>query len=74
MIGQGFDGEIIQFPRNTCTCLNFFSSQRPTMFELYDTVSTLEERYGITNDSELLRHIEIATARASNEIIQVEIT
>ena len=74
LIGRGFDGEIIQFPRIACTCLNFFRSQKPTMFELYNTISTLEERYGITNDSELLRYTEIATASASNEIVQVEIT
>ncbi|KAM4105643.1 hypothetical protein ACB094_04G007300 [Castanea mollissima] len=73
LIGRGFDGEIFQFLRIACTCLNFFPSQRPTMFELYNTLSTLGERYGITNDSELLRQTEIATASTSNEIVSVEI-
>ncbi|XP_050258432.1 probably inactive leucine-rich repeat receptor-like protein kinase At5g48380 [Quercus robur] len=73
LIGRGFDGEIFQFLRIACDCLNFFPSQRPTMFELYNTVSTLGERYGITNDSELLRQTEIATASTSNEIVSVEI-
>ncbi|KAM4113605.1 hypothetical protein ACJW30_04G008400 [Castanea mollissima] len=45
LVGRGFDGEIFQFLRIACTCLNFFPSQRPTMFELYDTVSTLGERW-----------------------------
>ncbi|KAM4113607.1 hypothetical protein ACJW30_04G008600 [Castanea mollissima] len=73
LIGRGFDGEIFQFLRIACTCLNFFPSQRPTMFELYNTLSTLGERYGITNDSELLSQTEIATASTSNEIVSVEI-
>uniref|UniRef100_A0A7N2MUM5 Protein kinase domain-containing protein n=1 Tax=Quercus lobata TaxID=97700 RepID=A0A7N2MUM5_QUELO len=73
LIGRGYDGEIFQFLRIACTCLNCFPSQRPTMFELYNTVSTLGERYGIANDSELLRQIEIATASTSNEIVSVEI-
>ncbi|KAL4631879.1 hypothetical protein ACB092_04G010000 [Castanea dentata] len=73
LVGRGFDGEIFQFLRIACTCLNFFPSQRPTMFELYDTVRTLGERYGITNDSELLRQTEIAAANTSNEIVSVEI-
>ncbi|KAK4566304.1 hypothetical protein RGQ29_002521 [Quercus rubra] len=74
LIGQGFDGEIFQFLRIACTCLNFFPSQRPTMFELCNTVSTFGERYGITNDSKLLRQTEFATASTSNEIVSVEIS
>ena len=73
LIGQGFDGEIFQFLRIACNCLNLFPSQRPTMFELYNTVSTLGKRYGIANDSELLRQTEIATTSTSNEIVSVEI-
>ena len=74
LIGQGFNGEIYQFLRSACTCLNPFPGQRPTMFKLYNTISILGERYGITNDSEILRQYEIATANSSNEIVEVEIT
>ena len=73
LIGRGYDSEIFQLLRIACTCLNYFPSQRPTMFELYNTVSTLGERYGIANDSELLRQTEIATTSTSNEIVSVEI-
>ena len=69
LIGRGFDGEIFEFLRIACTCLNPFSSKRPTMFELYNTISTLGKRYGVTNDSEILRQSEIATASTSNEIV-----
>ncbi|XP_023921873.2 probably inactive leucine-rich repeat receptor-like protein kinase At5g48380 [Quercus suber] len=53
LIGRGFDGEIFEFLRIACTCLNPFPSKRPTMFELYNTISTLGERYDATNDSEI---------------------
>nr|POF21173.1 putative inactive leucine-rich repeat receptor-like protein kinase [Quercus suber] len=49
LIGQGFDGEIFQFLRIACTCFKPFPVQRPTMLELYNTISLLGERYGITN-------------------------
>ncbi|KAM4113583.1 hypothetical protein ACJW30_04G006700 [Castanea mollissima] len=68
LIGRGFDGEIFQFLRIVCTCLKPSPAQRPTMLELYNTISILGERYGITNDSEMLRQFEIATASTSNEI------
>uniref|UniRef100_A0A2N9FZ04 Protein kinase domain-containing protein n=1 Tax=Fagus sylvatica TaxID=28930 RepID=A0A2N9FZ04_FAGSY len=70
LTGQGFDGEIYQFLRIACTCLNPFPGQRPTMLELYNTISILGERYGVTNDSEILRQYEIATANSSNEIVE----
>ncbi|KAM3702199.1 hypothetical protein ACJW31_04G007500 [Castanea mollissima] len=74
LIGRGFDGEIFQFLRIVCTCLKPSPAQRPTMLELYNTISILGERYGITNDSKILRQFEIATASTSNEIVEVEIT
>uniref|UniRef100_A0A2N9I9W7 Integrase catalytic domain-containing protein n=1 Tax=Fagus sylvatica TaxID=28930 RepID=A0A2N9I9W7_FAGSY len=71
LTGQGFDGEIYQLLKIACTCLNTFPGQRPTMLELYNTISILGERYGVTNDSEILRQYEIATANSSNEIVEV---
>ena len=53
--------------------LTTFPSQRPTMLELYNTISTFGERYGITNDSEILMQSEITIASSSNEIVEVEI-
>ena len=74
LIGRVFDGEIFQFLRIACTCFKPFPTQRPTMLELYNTISLLGERYGITNDLEIFSQSEIAAAGASNEIVEVEIT
>ena len=68
LIDRGFDGEIIELLRIACTCLNPFPSQRPTMFELYNTISTFGERYGIANDFEILMQPEITIACSSIEI------
>ena len=38
-----------------------------------NTISTFGERYGITNDFEILMQSEIAIARGSNEIVEEEI-
>nr|POE98654.1 putative inactive leucine-rich repeat receptor-like protein kinase [Quercus suber] len=73
LIDRGFDGEIIELLRIACTCLNPFPSQRPTMLELYNTISTFGERDGITNDSEILMQPKITIASSSNEIVEVEI-
>uniref|UniRef100_A0A7N2MSP2 Protein kinase domain-containing protein n=2 Tax=Quercus lobata TaxID=97700 RepID=A0A7N2MSP2_QUELO len=64
----GFDGEIIELLRIACTCLNPFPSQRPTMLEFCNTISTFGERDGITNDSEILMQPEITIASSSIEI------
>ena len=69
LIGRGFDGEIFQFLRIACTCLNPFPGKRPTMIELYNTISTLGERYGVTDDSEIFRQSKITIASTSNEIV-----
>ena len=48
-----------------------FPGQRPTMLELYNTISSLGERYGVINDTEMLRQSEIATPSISNDIVEV---
>ncbi|XP_030937990.1 probably inactive leucine-rich repeat receptor-like protein kinase At5g48380 isoform X1 [Quercus lobata] len=68
LIGKGFDGEIFELLRIACTCLNPFPIQRPTMLELYNTISTFGERDGIRNDSEILMQPEIAIANSSIDI------
>ena len=72
LIGRGFDGEIFELLRIACTCLNPFPSQRPTMLELYNTISTFGERDGITNDFEILVQPEIAIASSSIDINTVK--
>ncbi|KAK7838602.1 putativeinactive leucine-rich repeat receptor-like protein kinase [Quercus suber] len=68
LIGRRFDGEIFELLRIACTCLNPFPSQRPTMLEVYNTISTFGERDGITNGSETLMQPEIAIASSSIDI------
>ncbi|KAL4631873.1 hypothetical protein ACB092_04G009400 [Castanea dentata] len=68
LIDRGFDGEIFELLRIACTCLNPFPSQRPTMLELYNTITTFGERDGITNDSEIWMRPEIAIASSSIDI------
>ncbi|XP_030940246.1 probably inactive leucine-rich repeat receptor-like protein kinase At5g48380 [Quercus lobata] len=74
LIGRGFEDEIFELLRIAYTCLQLFPSKRPTTLELYNTIRIFGERYCLTNDSEILRQSEIATASTICEIVEVEIT
>ena len=78
-IVHGFDGEIFQFLRILCiSVLTPFLIHGQQMLELYNTIISITgERYGVKNETEILRQYDIATATfadTSNEIVEVEIT
>ncbi|XP_031257925.1 probably inactive leucine-rich repeat receptor-like protein kinase At5g48380 [Pistacia vera] len=41
LIGQGFDGEILQFLKLACQCVQPFPDQRPRMLEVYKTLRAM---------------------------------
>ncbi|KAJ7980529.1 Receptor-like kinase [Quillaja saponaria] len=53
LMGKGFDGEIFHLLRVACKCVQQFPYERPTMLEVYDTISTIWEAYGPGDDSEV---------------------
>ena len=78
-IVNGFDGEIFQFLRILCiSVLTPFLINGQQMLELYNTIISITgERYGVKNETEILRQYDIVTATfadTSNEIVEVEIT
>ena len=61
------------FFRISGACIKPLPCQRPVTLELYHAISTLRKNYGlISNDPEILRQSEIATASTSNEIVEAE--
>ena len=73
LIGLGFDNEVFQLLRISGACIKPLPCQRPATLELYHAISTLRKNYGlISNDPEILRQSEIATASTSNEIVEAE--
>uniref|UniRef100_A0A2N9FYS5 Protein kinase domain-containing protein n=1 Tax=Fagus sylvatica TaxID=28930 RepID=A0A2N9FYS5_FAGSY len=74
-VAKGYDGEIFQFLKIACNCVQPCPDQRPTMLEVCDTLRAIRERYGLTvkDDYELLRQPEIAAAiTTEHEIIEVK--
>ena len=73
LIGLGFDNEVFQLLRISSAYIKPLPCQRPATLELYHAISTLRKNYGlISNDPEILRKFEIATASTSNEIVEPE--
>ncbi|XP_002529807.3 probably inactive leucine-rich repeat receptor-like protein kinase At5g48380 isoform X1 [Ricinus communis] len=46
LIGQGHDGEISEFLRVACNCVQPFPEQRPSMLYVYTTISIIQARHG----------------------------
>uniref|UniRef100_A0A2N9GW59 Protein kinase domain-containing protein n=1 Tax=Fagus sylvatica TaxID=28930 RepID=A0A2N9GW59_FAGSY len=75
LVAKGYDGEIFQFLKIACNCVQPCPDQRPTMLEVCETLRAIRERYGLTvkDDYELLRQPEIAAAiTTEHEIIEVK--
>ncbi|XP_060671341.1 probably inactive leucine-rich repeat receptor-like protein kinase At5g48380 isoform X2 [Ziziphus jujuba] len=55
LIGKGLDGEIIGMLRIAAICVQPFPVERPTMLQVYQRLSVIGERYGITHDFRISR-------------------
>ncbi|XP_077227381.1 probably inactive leucine-rich repeat receptor-like protein kinase At5g48380 [Tasmannia lanceolata] len=53
LIGRGCDGELLQFLRVACNCVLSTPKERPTMFEVYQLLRAIGERYHFTADDEI---------------------
>ncbi|XP_057961118.1 probably inactive leucine-rich repeat receptor-like protein kinase At5g48380 [Malania oleifera] len=54
LLGKGFDSELNQFLRVACNCVSPNPKVRPTMFEVYQLLRAIGERYHFTIDDEIL--------------------
>ncbi|PSS09592.1 inactive leucine-rich repeat receptor-like protein kinase [Actinidia chinensis var. chinensis] len=65
------DGEVFKFLKVACNCVVAAPKERPTMFEVYQLLRAIGERYNFTTDDEILipsdlgnaGHIELIVAR-----------
>lgn len=74
LIGRSFDSEIFQFLEVACQCVQPFPDQRPTMLQVYKTLSAIGERYGLVDTFEAMMRHKTATVDISDECIDEEIT
>ncbi|CAA0842425.1 Probably inactive leucine-rich repeat receptor-like protein kinase [Striga hermonthica] len=54
LVGKGFDGEVYQFMKVACRCVGPAHKERPTMFEVYQLLRAVGERYNFTTEDEML--------------------
>ncbi|KAK4858830.1 hypothetical protein QYF36_022671 [Acer negundo] len=53
LLGNGFENELNQFLRVACNCVLPTAKERPTMFEVYQLLRAIGERYNFTTDEEI---------------------
>jgi hypothetical protein len=54
LIGKDNDGEMMQFLKVACSCTLSTPKERPTMFEVYQLLRAIGERYHFTADDDLV--------------------
>lgn len=69
LLGKGFDGELMQFLRVACKCVSETPKERPTMFEVYQLLRAIGERYHFTTDDEIFVPSNTADADLPDELI-----
>ncbi|KAJ3671546.1 hypothetical protein LUZ60_007625 [Juncus effusus] len=54
LIGKDCDKELLQFIKIACNCVVLPPKERPTMFEVYQFLRAIGERYNFTNDEDFM--------------------
>ncbi|KAG8371650.1 hypothetical protein BUALT_Bualt13G0110200 [Buddleja alternifolia] len=79
--GKGFDSEIFQFLKVACSCVLPGHKERPTMFEVYQLLRAIGQRYDFTTEDDILmvnetedeeKLVELIVAREAHKTISVE--
>ncbi|GMP90121.1 hypothetical protein CsSME_00041392 [Camellia sinensis var. sinensis] len=69
LVGKGCDAELFQFLKVACNCVVPAHKERPTMFEVYQLLRAIGERYNFTTDDEILMPSDSSNADFIEELI-----
>ncbi|KAF2286389.1 hypothetical protein GH714_016649 [Hevea brasiliensis] len=69
LLGNDFDSELKQFLRVACNCVVPTAKERPTMFEVYQLLRAVGERYHFTTEDEMMLPSETGDADSPDELI-----
>ncbi|KAL3649245.1 hypothetical protein CASFOL_005648 [Castilleja foliolosa] len=53
LVGKGFDSELFQFLKVACNCVQPAHKERPSMFEVYQFLRAIGQRYDFTTEDEI---------------------
>ncbi|KAK1397759.1 hypothetical protein POM88_007622 [Heracleum sosnowskyi] len=54
LLGKGYDGELFQFLKVACNCVIPGPKGRPTMFEVYQLLRAIGQRYNFTTEDDIM--------------------
>ncbi|KAK1398057.1 leucine-rich repeat receptor-like protein kinase [Heracleum sosnowskyi] len=54
LLGKGYDGELFQFLKVACNCVIPGPKERPTMFEVYQFLRAIGQRYNFTTEDDIM--------------------
>uniref|UniRef100_A0A2N9ET20 non-specific serine/threonine protein kinase n=1 Tax=Fagus sylvatica TaxID=28930 RepID=A0A2N9ET20_FAGSY len=69
LVGKGVDGELFQFLKVACNCVAPNSKERPTMFEVFQLLRAIGERYNFAIEDEMLMPSSTGDADCFEELI-----
>ncbi|XP_012490947.1 probably inactive leucine-rich repeat receptor-like protein kinase At5g48380 [Gossypium raimondii] len=69
LLGKGVDNELFQFLKVACNCVLPPPKERPTMFEVYQLLRAIGERYKFTTEEEILMPSDTGDADYLEELI-----
>ncbi|KAK6259667.1 hypothetical protein SCA6_014141 [Theobroma cacao] len=69
LVGKGVDNELLQFLKVASNCVLPPPKERPTMFEVYQLLRAIGERYNFTAEDELLMPSDAGDADYIEELI-----
>ncbi|KAI3450148.1 hypothetical protein Pfo_006813 [Paulownia fortunei] len=68
LVGKGYDGELFQFLKVACSCVLAGHKERPTMFEVYQLLRAIGQRYDFTTEDDLL---VLSDAGNTDELVEL---
>ncbi|KAM6540625.1 hypothetical protein CsatB_005072 [Cannabis sativa] len=69
LTGKGVDSELFQFLKVACSCVVETAKERPTMFEVYQLLRAIGEKYHFTAEDDILVQTENGDAGVLEELI-----
>ncbi|CAI9770700.1 unnamed protein product [Fraxinus pennsylvanica] len=69
LAGKGYDSELFQFLKVACSCVLPAPKERPTMFEVYQLLRAIGQRYDFTTEDDVLALSDNGNADQLEELI-----
>ncbi|XP_068322855.1 probably inactive leucine-rich repeat receptor-like protein kinase At5g48380 [Pyrus communis] len=69
LVGKGVNDELFQFLKVACNCVGPIAKERPTMFEVYQLLRAIGEKYHFTVEDEMMMPTDNGDGDASGELI-----